>query len=311
MKMKQLEYLLKIVQCGSISRAAQELFVSQPTLTKSVLSLEEEYGVKLLVRKSRGVELTQEGKSFAHYARGVLTAAQALESNFNAKPGAGRSRLFVATQQLDFIYDLVLKTYLQNQEYSVHYNLVETDRNDVTRLVLDGKVDLGLLVRSNTDAKTFLWHTEARRLNAYSLAKAGVYVCLGPLSPYYRRQSLRFAEAAGSLQVVLDMEAAAKQDLYVDNVNNHFNMDRIIFFNSISACERFLIQTDAVMYAAKWAIGCFRDPRIRAVPIVDRDSEEIRNELLLIKRIGEPLTPTEMQFVGHLYAYFGREDPQM
>ena len=69
MKMKQLEYLIKIAECGSISKAAQELYISQPSLTKAISSLEEEFHVQLLLRKPRGVELTIEGKSFLHYAR--------------------------------------------------------------------------------------------------------------------------------------------------------------------------------------------------------------------------------------------------
>ena len=96
MKMKQLEYLIKIAECGSISKAAQELYISQPSLTKAISSLEEEFHVQLLLRKPRGVELTIEGKSFLHYARSVVTAANALESNFSGQGGADRSRLFIA-----------------------------------------------------------------------------------------------------------------------------------------------------------------------------------------------------------------------
>lgn len=89
MNMKQLEYFIKIAECGSISRAAQELYVSQPSLTKAIGGLEEEFHVQLLLRKPRGVELTIEGKSFLHYARSIVTAANALESNFSGQGGAG------------------------------------------------------------------------------------------------------------------------------------------------------------------------------------------------------------------------------
>lgn len=229
MKMKQLEYLIKIAECGSISKAAQELYISQPSLTKAISSLEEEFHVQLLLRKPRGVELTIEGKSFLHYARSVVTAASALEINFSGQGGAGRSRLFIASQQLDFVHPLILKTYLQNQDRSLHYNLVETDRNDVTRMVLNGKADIGLFVRSSADAKSYLWNTESKRLSLHSLDKAGVYVCLGPCSPYYHRKSMRFSEVEKCPQVVLDMEEAATQDLFVDNKDNHFNMDKVIF----------------------------------------------------------------------------------
>lgn len=310
MKIKQLEYLLKVVECGSISKAAQQLFVSQPSLTKAILGLEEEYSIQILVRKARGVELTADGKSFVHYARGVITAAQALESNFFGKEAANRSRLFVATQQLDFIYELFLRTYLQNQDRILHYNLVETDRNDVARQLLDGKVDLGLLVRSNFDAKTYLWYAESKRLNIHVLARSGVFLAVGPFSPYYHRRSITYQEAEQCLHVVLDMEEAATQNLFVDNAHNHFNMNRIIFFNSVGACEHFLLKTDAVMFVARWAVGCFRDRRIRTIPVVSEDSENSTiNELLWIKRAGEPLTPTELQFLKHLYLHFNKQFP--
>ena len=77
MQLKQLEYVIKVAECGSITQAAEQLFVSQPSLTKSIMSLEEEYRVSLFVRKHRGVELTNEGKNFIYYAKSVVTAADA------------------------------------------------------------------------------------------------------------------------------------------------------------------------------------------------------------------------------------------
>ena len=174
-------------------------------------------------------------------------------------------------------------------------------------MVLDGKADIGLFVRSSADAKSYLWNTESKRLSLHSLDKAGVYVCLGPCSPYYHRKSMCFSEVEKCPQVVLDMEEAATQDLFVDNKDNHFNMDKVIFFNSTTACESFLLETEAVLYVAKWAIGCFRDARIRVLKVLESGDEE--SELVWIKRRGDPLTPTEMQFLQHLYQYFGASAP--
>ena len=113
---------------------------------------------------------------------------------------------------------------------------------------------------------------------------------------------MRFSEVEKCLQVVLDMEEAATQDLFVDNKDNHFNMDKVIFFNSTTACENFLLETEAVLYVAKWAIGCFRDLKVL-------EASEEESELVWIKRRGDPLTPTEMQFLQHLYQYFGASAP--
>ena len=310
MKMKQLEYLLKIAECGSITKASEQLFVSQPTLTKAVMNLEEEYGVQLLVRKTRGVELTADGKRFVHYARGVLTAASALRSNFSGTQGAGStSRLFIASQQFDFVYHLLLKTYYQNADHAIHYNLVEADRNEVTHLVLTSAVDLGLLVRCSTDKRSLLLHSEARRLNIHTVDQAGGYVCIGPSSPFYNRSSVTFAETEQCTQLLLDMEASAKRDLYFDNTDLHINTGRILFFNSVRACEHFLLETDALVFISKWTRGCFRDPKIRCLPVVDETGapDGLVNELIWIKRAGEPLNLGERQFLTHLYRHFGRE----
>ena len=54
LQIKQLEYLVKIVENGSISKAAEQLYITQPNLTKAVGSLEKEYGIRLFNRKARG-----------------------------------------------------------------------------------------------------------------------------------------------------------------------------------------------------------------------------------------------------------------
>lgn len=314
MQLKQLEYLVKIVECGSISKAAQLLYVSQPSLTKAVMNLEQEYGIQILVRKARGVELTSDGKSFVHYAKGVLTATGELEATFSHQKylsDTKKSRLFVATQQLDFVHDLLLKTYQLNQDKRLHYNLVETDRSSVARLLLSGAVDLGLFVRSSVDAKTLLWNTEAKRLDMFLLDESCPYVCVGPKSPFYERESVTLSEAEESFQVMLDMESQAAQGLYLGVTRSHFNSEKLIFVNSIAACERFLQKTDALLFAAKWALGAFRYSKIRSLPVtLDSRSEPIpNNELVLIKRAGEPLNFTEKQFVELLYQHVGKPVP--
>lgn len=314
MQLKQLEYLVKIVECGSISKAAQILYVSQPSLTKAVMNLEQEYGIQILVRKARGVELTSDGKSFVHYARGILTAADELEATFSHQKylsDTKKSRLFVATQQLDFVHDLLLKTYQLNEDKRLHYNLVETDRSSVARLLLSGAVDLGLFVRSSVDAKTLLWNTESKRLDFYVLDQAGPYVCVGPKSPFYEKEAVTYAEAEGSFQLILDMESQATQGLYFGVTKAHFNTEKLIFVNSIGACERFLQRTDAILFAAKWVLGAFRHGRIRSIPLVSNSKNELLpvNELVLIKRSGEPLNFTEKQFVELLYQHVGKPAP--
>lgn len=62
MNLKQLEYVVEISRSGSINKAAQNLYLAQPSLSASVRQLEQELGFSIFRRKNSGIELTSEGK---------------------------------------------------------------------------------------------------------------------------------------------------------------------------------------------------------------------------------------------------------
>lgn len=71
MELTQLRQFLAVAECGSLSRAARALGISQPGLTRSIKRLEEELGAALLSRRPRGVELTQAGVALQRHANAV------------------------------------------------------------------------------------------------------------------------------------------------------------------------------------------------------------------------------------------------
>ena len=145
MKTEQLEQLLKVLECGSISKAARKLYISQPSLTKNIAQLESEYGIKILTRTSKGIELTEEGINFVFYAKQILTATNGLNNAFRNNH-ADCSRLFLASQEFDFLADILHELYVENTDNHVHYNILEVDRGEVILRVLNRRSDIGLIV---------------------------------------------------------------------------------------------------------------------------------------------------------------------
>ena len=82
MTLQQLRYIIEIAQSGSISLAAQRLFITQPSLSKSVADLEKEMGITIFYRGSRGVMLSPDGVKFRAYARQVVEQADLLEQQY-------------------------------------------------------------------------------------------------------------------------------------------------------------------------------------------------------------------------------------
>lgn len=304
MNINQLRYFIKTADCGSMTDAAQALYISQPSLSKSIAQLESEYSIQLFERKPLGVVLTPVGVKFLNYAKVVVEAATRLDNTFTDRGAEDRSQLFIASQQCDFLYDILVKTFKKSG--AIVSNILETDRKSVIRKVIEGEVDLGILVRSTSDSKTFLWQSDLKKLEVNHLDKAGVFACIGPKSPYYKREQITFAEAERCPQIALDMEQETKMANFIESTKHHFNMNNIIFFNSISACAHFLLETDSLLFVSKWAIGCFAGTPIRSVAVVSDNEEPAPvTELVWIKRYGEPLNKLSTRFINNLNDYFG------
>ena len=72
MLFEQLNYAIEIERQGSISKAAKYLFVSQPTVSNAIMKLEEEVGIVIFERTSKGINLTHNGREFLRYAHQLV-----------------------------------------------------------------------------------------------------------------------------------------------------------------------------------------------------------------------------------------------
>jgi DNA-binding transcriptional LysR family regulator len=93
MELRHLRYFVSVAELGSISRAAEKLFIAQPALSAQIRQLEEEVGTALFVRLPRGVRLTPAGESFFGDARAILARTQQATLRAREKQSGQRSTL--------------------------------------------------------------------------------------------------------------------------------------------------------------------------------------------------------------------------
>ena len=72
MNIEYIKYAVGIAKTKSINKASENLYISQPNLSRTIVKLEEELGFKIFIRSKQGIELTMEGKEFLYYAESML-----------------------------------------------------------------------------------------------------------------------------------------------------------------------------------------------------------------------------------------------
>ena len=82
MRIQQLQYIIKIVETGSMNEAAKQLFITQPSLSNAVKDLESEMGIEIFIRNPKGITLTRDGMEFLSYARQVVEQIDLLSERY-------------------------------------------------------------------------------------------------------------------------------------------------------------------------------------------------------------------------------------
>ena len=154
MTLQQLKYAVTVSECGTISAAAEKLFISQPSLTTAIRELETEMGVTIFSRTNRGVIMSREGEEFLGYARQILSQAQLLQERFSGRE-QGEKRFAVSSQHFNFTV-LAFSRLVQNfpgPRYSFHFR--ETTTYEVLEDVSQLRSEVGILAL-NEDNERFL-----------------------------------------------------------------------------------------------------------------------------------------------------------
>ncbi|AYN94594.1 LysR family transcriptional regulator [Pseudomonas sp. LTJR-52] len=151
--MRQLRYFVAAATTGRFSQAALDVHVSQSAITSAVAQLEENLGVNLFERQPYGVALTAEGHRFLQHARHILdTLNDALkEPLFLSHTQEGVVRVGATYAVLGYFLPSLLARFKRSYP-QVDIDLVDLDRPSIEQAILEGRLDLGLIIVSNSEA---------------------------------------------------------------------------------------------------------------------------------------------------------------
>jgi len=145
MELRHLRYFIAVAEESSLGRAAHRLHVSQPALSQQISGLEDELGLKLFKRSSRGVELTEAGRAFLTGGRRVLLAAQEAAERAKEAATGERGRLVIGSlgaSTISFLTDVLAR--FREHNPLVEITLLHMNNRVQVDAVLDGSIMLGI-----------------------------------------------------------------------------------------------------------------------------------------------------------------------
>ena len=148
MTLQKLKYVVTIAEKGSISEAAKELFLSQPSLTNAIKELENELQITIFHRTNKGIIISNEGDEFLGYARQVLEQMNLLEEKY--KIGRKHKKKFsVSTQHYSFAVNAFVEIIKVYGNKNFDFTLRETQTHEIIEDVSRMKSEVGVLYMSN------------------------------------------------------------------------------------------------------------------------------------------------------------------
>lgn len=145
MNLSHLKYVLEVERTGSISRAAQSLYMAQPNLSKAIRELESEIGITIFRRNSKGVKPTQKGMEFLSYARNIAAQMDELESLYKPNNEYGVELSFSAPRAsyVSFAFAEFASRYHEDSQINIRFK--ETSSMNAVSDVASGESDFAIV----------------------------------------------------------------------------------------------------------------------------------------------------------------------
>lgn len=154
MDLKQLEVFLAVAQQNSFSKAAKQMFLTQPTVSAHIRALEKELGTQLIVRAPKGVFLTEDGAVLIEYARDMLALRDSAQTWFKNKKENEKSTVRIAASTVPAQYLLPhAMAALCREDPGAKFEILRCDSIGVVKNVLSRKAEFGLAGTRTDDAR--------------------------------------------------------------------------------------------------------------------------------------------------------------
>ena len=310
MTLQQLHYLITIAEAGSLNKASELLYVSQPSLTGAVKELEKELGIVIFNRTGRGVTLTEDGVELVAHARQVWAQYEALQDHFQS-PGSRKRRFGVSTQHYSFAVQAFVSLVKAYDTARYEFAIRETRTQEVISDVSSLRSEIGVLYLSdfNRPALTKLFRTGDLQFHPLCHCKAYVYLWRG--HPLAGCEAITFDQLAD--YPCLSFEQGGSGSFYfAEEILTTKEYPRTIRTNDRATNLNLMLALNAYTLCSGVICEELNGPEYVAVPFRDdADNHNSVMEIGYLTRRNHLLSDPGQRYVQELRGYLERHNAIM
>lgn len=256
-KLEHYLYFITIWKCGSINKAASQLFLSQPYLSTTLKELESFLNTQLVIRNSKGVQLTEKGEQFLDEAlavEAIVNRTLSLRDNSHASTNPLKVLAFYAYGLLD-VYSAFSRL-PEFQDKSVQYE--ELQNFSVLDQFIEKRADLGIFYYSTTQERMIIEKTKSIGLSYEVIHQGPIFIVVSKWHPLFLKTSVTVEDLTA---YTLLMESIKLSDLSRFGESNplsayamHLNFEASEFTNNRSLLY-YLSKSDKYFTFGQYALN--------------------------------------------------------
>lgn len=244
MRLEQLSQLIAIIDCGSINKAAEQLFLAPSSLSSSIRNLEAELGYEVLQRNKKGIRVTELGVEVYNRAKKICAEVASLKAKDLTFPK--REHLVILNNYSVRARDAFLKTYIQCQKQTRGILKFKdcTFLQTISEISL-GLAQVGLVTIYPQIAAMQTKLIEKHHLSYKKLCDTEIFILVGPKNPFYHTDDdcimLKQLKEYDFVTYLDEDSNSFWRELFMGDEYNKLK----IFVNSVETITKFICQTQA------------------------------------------------------------------
>jgi len=273
MTIQQLKYIIVVAEKGSITEAAKDLFISQPSLSGAIREVEKEAKLTIFNRCRAGVALTTEGMEFLGYARQVVQQMELLESRYiDNRPE--KIRFCVSTQHYTFAANAFVELVQRFGQERYEFILNETQTHQVIEDVRNRFSDLGVLYLSQSNENVLRKNFEEYGLDFHELFTAAPHVFLQRGHPLANREKIALKDLQPYPRLNF-VQGAYESSNFSEELFSSEIVDKSIKISDRAAIVNFMIGLDGYTISSGIFPRYLHGDGIVSIPLAERETMRI------------------------------------